>query len=446
MTEISRIWQGTSIGDAGPYDDTDWWQLWRDVLHASARNTGYGNRGPIIDSGVAPDVGLEVVATSPASVNVTVKPGAALVDGTLYINDADGDLAIAANASGNPRIDTIVLTKDNSAQTVRLAVEQGTPAATPVPPTLTQTAGVEWQIPLADIAVANGFGSLSDDDITSRHEWANAADGVYLKDVLNNSGDTLETGSVVVWDSSADRAVTTTTTENDAGVVGTWVGRTQDGDYGRVLVQGIGPVRVDDAYARGDGLYAATTAGQARGATGRFGNLGTLLAATSAAGELGLAYIDTRPLTQTLEYSYTVAQNTAGEAFTAGADRTVSINTEDLDLWGLGSVSSNQITLQPGRWKVSVRMTVGNPSAGGATSRLKLYNATGAQTLMVSQQISNTSGGEDMLNTLDGEFEITVASILQLRIRTDANLTAPAAMNIAGETEKYVVIRFERMI
>lgn len=278
MTEFSRPWDGVSLGDAGPYSSQNWAEYLK--YHAQASRV---NQGPLMESGTPPTPGLDVQLTSPASAGVLLKPGAAVVDGTLYINDADLTLAIAANGSGNDRIDLLVLRKDFATQTVRAAIKQGTPAASPTPPGLTQTIGVTWEIPLADIYAANAFVSINQDNITPRHEWAQAAAGIFLDNILNNSGGTLESGDVVVLDTSANTAVTTTTTFRNSNVTGTWIGRTANGAYGRVLLAGIGPVRVNATVSRGDKLVTSTTAKRAVGGEA-INVFGRALAARTGAG------------------------------------------------------------------------------------------------------------------------------------------------------------------
>lgn len=250
MTEYSIPQQGLLVGDASraPYDADEW------SIDYSAKLNGYGMRsdyGPLYgyDNGI--NYGLEVTQVAVATTNVELKVGSALVKGTVYVNDATLTLAIAANASGNPRVDTVVIRKDYAAQTVRAAVRQGTPAATPVPPTLTQSAGVTWEIPIADIAVANGFSTIVAANITPRHFWVNAAHGVFVDNVLNNSGGTLETGDVVIWDSAATRQVTTTTTIRNRLAAGVWQGRTANGARGRVMTMGLTPIKVVSASAEG---------------------------------------------------------------------------------------------------------------------------------------------------------------------------------------------------
>jgi hypothetical protein len=297
MTQISRPWTGTVTGDAGPYSADNWAQVWRNAFGNGAADA---DSGPILGSGVAPDLGLTTTAVGVPNASVNVSAGAALVHGTFYLNDATVNLAIAANLAANPRIDTIVLRKSWAAQTVRLAVLQGTAGASPVAPTLTQTDGVTWEIPLADIAVAAGFVSITNAVITPRRSWANVSDGVYLCDILNNSGAIRVAGDVVIIDTTATRAAKLTSTGNDPLVLGVWMARTPIAGYGRVIRTGIGYVNISAAVNRGDSISVSATSGKAdvipaSPATGSdYQKIGIALETTSGAG-LALCLIDIVP-------------------------------------------------------------------------------------------------------------------------------------------------------
>jgi hypothetical protein len=89
--------------------------------------------------------------------NLQVAIGDAWVHGGFYRNDAAKSLAIAANASGNPRIDRIVLRRDLSANTVTAVVVQGTAAASPVAPALTQVPTGIWEVPVCQYRAETGF-------------------------------------------------------------------------------------------------------------------------------------------------------------------------------------------------------------------------------------------------------------------------------------------------
>jgi hypothetical protein len=201
---------------------------------------------------------------------------------------------ITANGSGNPRIDTVVLRKDWVLQTIRLVVLTGTPAGSPLPPTLTQTPGTRWEIPLADILVNSGFVTIVQANITPRRAWANAASNIYLLDVLNNSGVPLVAGDVVKWDTTTDFSVTTSTTPSDPLTAGVWQSRTGAGSYGRLLVKGIGPVNANAAVTRGNVLAQSSTAKQAAiiSAGGLAAGVFAQALQTSSGAGLVMCYVD----------------------------------------------------------------------------------------------------------------------------------------------------------
>lgn len=174
MTQQSQPWESSLVGDAtiAPYSALEWASYWN---KRHGVGSAYPNYGIIKGTGGGVYEPLTVLATNPVSVNVEVQIGSALVNGRLYQTDAVVTLPIAANASGNARIDTIILRVDYVLQTVRAAVLQGTPAGSPVRPTLTQSATF-WEIPLADVAVANGFSTIAQTNITQRRRYVNTTD------------------------------------------------------------------------------------------------------------------------------------------------------------------------------------------------------------------------------------------------------------------------------
>jgi len=437
MTESGRPFDGIAVGDAGPYSSANWAENWN---FSFARGSGYPNAGPFLGSGTPPYNGLRVQAQSPAAAAVDVLSGSALVNGRWYLNNATKALTIAANASGNPRIDTVVVRCDYSLQTIRLAVSQGTPAGSPTPPNLTQTASI-WEIPLADVAVASGFTSISNDNITPRHEWANAPLGDY-EIVLNNSGGTLVTGDVVIYDTSADRAVTTTTTYNHNLVAGVIVGRISNGGYGLMLKNGIGYVQVNGAYSRGTGLSPSTTAKQAGGVSGNSsGTLGVLLEVSTGAGQLRLASINVQRRKNAIaRYSQTLSSGTAGPIYSAG-DNTVVLNTEDTDLNNIGVLASNQVTLQPGMYKVHGEVSVTANTIRQV--RAMIYDATAAGVIITGVNVSVNNGVTGFV-TVGGHILVTTPTVYELRVRfSGAGTNAPAALSSGSEV--YATLEFVRI-
>lgn len=173
MTEQSQPWEGQLIGDAtlAPYSASEWASYWNKLFSVGSV---FPNYGVIKGTGSGSYEPLAVLATNPASVNVEVQVGSALVNGRLYQNDAVISLPIAANASGNSRIDTIILRADYVLQTIRAVVLQGTPGSPAARPALTQNATF-WELPLADILVNSGFSTIDFTLIRPRHRYVNVA-------------------------------------------------------------------------------------------------------------------------------------------------------------------------------------------------------------------------------------------------------------------------------
>jgi hypothetical protein len=141
MTEISRPWGGTVTGDAGPYTDDHWSDMFR-ILFTQDRATQC-----VINTWRG-----ELAVTGTAS-PVSVAAGGALVDGKFYDSDAV-ETVVIPTPSGSTRIDRIVLRKDFSAQTVRITRIAGTEGAGA--PAITQTDGTTWDVKLAQCSITTG--------------------------------------------------------------------------------------------------------------------------------------------------------------------------------------------------------------------------------------------------------------------------------------------------
>lgn len=97
--------------------------------------------------------GTELKVTAGTGLAVSVAAGQAMVRGHYYISTAAEALTLTAANGSNPRIDAIVLTLDPTANSIILAKVDGTPAASPVAPTLTQTDAGVYQYLLATVLV-----------------------------------------------------------------------------------------------------------------------------------------------------------------------------------------------------------------------------------------------------------------------------------------------------
>lgn len=118
-----------------------------------ARNIGEGVKGSL--------AGTELKVTAGTGLQVAVAAGQAMVRGHYYVSTASENLTIGAAHATNPRIDSIVLTLDPSANTIVLAVVAGTAASSPVAPTLTQTDAGVYQYQLATVLVPATATSVS---------------------------------------------------------------------------------------------------------------------------------------------------------------------------------------------------------------------------------------------------------------------------------------------
>lgn len=164
----SAFWDGISTGDAAlaPYDANNEFSAILSQLFSSDGN-GY----------VLPDYlnSLEVTQQGTPAAGVTVSSGAAFVKGFRCYASTSENLTIASNVSGSPRWDRIIIRISWAAQTAVLAVLQGTPAASPSLPALTQTTGTTWELELARVWVANGFSTITNQDIHDQRQFMDTA-------------------------------------------------------------------------------------------------------------------------------------------------------------------------------------------------------------------------------------------------------------------------------
>ena len=97
--------------------------------------------------------GTELKVTAGTGLAVSVALGQAMVRGHFYNSTAAEAISLTAANGTNPRIDAIVLTLDPTANSIVLAKVDGTPAGSPVAPTLTQTDAGVYQYLLATVLV-----------------------------------------------------------------------------------------------------------------------------------------------------------------------------------------------------------------------------------------------------------------------------------------------------
>lgn len=120
-------------------------------------------------NGVPGDSNLLVSANS-SGMQVFVSAGQAMVRGHYYISTASETLTISA-ANTSPRIDSIVLKLDPAINSIVLQVVAGTPATSPIAPTLTQTDSAIFQFKLADVRVEASTTTIDASKVTDKRSF-----------------------------------------------------------------------------------------------------------------------------------------------------------------------------------------------------------------------------------------------------------------------------------
>lgn len=115
-----------------------------------------------------------LVYADSTGMQVKVKSGDAWINGHFYESDAEEILAIGTADSTNPRIDRVIIRLDWTANTIQLAVLQGTPAVSPLAPALTQNSS-RWEISLAQVRVNAGVTTITAANITVERNYAQNA-------------------------------------------------------------------------------------------------------------------------------------------------------------------------------------------------------------------------------------------------------------------------------
>jgi len=163
LAEYSRFFGGSP---APSYDQNDFSDVFKRFLSA----------------GVFKDIsyGLQVTATDPPTLGVSVKTGEAWINGFWYQNSASLTKTLQTADSSKPRIDRIVLRLDRlTNRKISCEVLTGTPATSPSAPSLTQSDNT-YEISLAQVYVGAGVTYVTDSNITDERDYVKNQQGVML--------------------------------------------------------------------------------------------------------------------------------------------------------------------------------------------------------------------------------------------------------------------------
>lgn len=120
-----------------------------------------------IGEGVIQDKGNELsVYADGSGMNVKVRDGDYLARGHYYNNTGTETLTVTAADPSLPRIDSVVLRLDPTANSILLVVLAGAPNASPSAPALTQTDSGIYEVRLANVAVSAGAVVIAVEDVT----------------------------------------------------------------------------------------------------------------------------------------------------------------------------------------------------------------------------------------------------------------------------------------
>lgn len=141
-------------------------------------------------------IGNALAVTLKTGMTLTVAPGRCQIYGALLeVTGSGEDLVVSAADSDNPRIDTVVVEYNlyTGINTARVAIVQGTPAASPEAPILSDTATL-YQKPLADVLIPAG--ALTAGAITDRRAEFGLA---CVRTTISSNPNLFINGGFTVW-------------------------------------------------------------------------------------------------------------------------------------------------------------------------------------------------------------------------------------------------------
>lgn len=114
----------------------------------------------LVGNGVFPDPSTNLQVRASDGMNVIVGAGSGWINGHKLVNSADLTLTVDASDVLLNRIDAVIFYVDLTARTMGIEIKEGTLAANPVAPTLTQT-NTRYELCLAQISVAKQISAIT---------------------------------------------------------------------------------------------------------------------------------------------------------------------------------------------------------------------------------------------------------------------------------------------
>lgn len=169
-----------------------------------ARNIGEGVKGSSAGTELKP-------YGDSTGMQVKVYAGQAMVRGHYYSSTATETLAVAAAHATLPRIDSVVLELDPSANSIILSVVTGTAASSPVAPTLVQTDAGVYQLLLGTVSVAAAATTIAAGNVTDSRTFLGATSIAWT----SITGKPTSYSSAIITTASTDKSANYTITAAD---------------------------------------------------------------------------------------------------------------------------------------------------------------------------------------------------------------------------------------
>lgn len=151
MAERSGFFDAYIVGDA--YDRE------YEAAHFAEYFARFIGNGVFIN----PSTNCQIIANN--NMTVTLKAGAAYINGYIYVNESDLTFNITPADGVANRIDRVVIQYDISGRIISASVKEGLFSATPVPKTLQRDADV-YELGIADIYISAGATNITQANIT----------------------------------------------------------------------------------------------------------------------------------------------------------------------------------------------------------------------------------------------------------------------------------------
>lgn len=200
---VSLPWDGTTLGDAGPYSASEWQSAWKGML-GTGQGITVGKEQK--DWGIFRKVGEAFRPSATGAANsISILEGTALINGVFVRQTSVPSIAASfdTNSSGFTRIDRVVLEANYVTQESNVVVIKGTPGASPTAPALTQSTLTKWQIPVCQVSLANGYASITQANVTDERVFIDISPG-FQSYLQNQTGAEVTSGLGITRAASLD--------------------------------------------------------------------------------------------------------------------------------------------------------------------------------------------------------------------------------------------------